>query len=82
MLGEVVALEAEGADPNLGNVINNAEGVEDGAAHAAAKGRVGQDWGAWDRLERGIDGSSRDDTAQGLLLCAWEDVPSHSHPIL
>lgn len=82
MWGEVVALEAEGTDPNLGTVINNGEGVEDGAAHAAAKGSVGQNWGVWNGPERGIYGCSRDDTAHSLLLCAWEDVPSHSHPIL
>lgn len=77
----MVALEAEGADPNLGNVINDREGVEDGAAHAAAKGSVRQNR-VWNGLERGIDGCRRDDTAHSLLLCAGEDVPSHSHPIL
>lgn len=39
--GEVVALEAEWADPDLGGEVDDAEGVEDGAARAAAQRSVG-----------------------------------------
>lgn len=34
--GEVVALKAQGADPDLGGEIDDGEGVKDGAAGAAA----------------------------------------------
>lgn len=38
---EVIALEAEGADPNLGREIHNREGVENRAAVAAAEWSIG-----------------------------------------
>lgn len=40
VVGEVVALEAEGADPDVGGEVDAAEGVEDGRARLAAEGRV------------------------------------------
>lgn len=38
---EVIALEAEGADPNLGSKIHDGEGVEDRAAIAATERSIG-----------------------------------------
>lgn len=45
MLREVIALKAERAEPDLSVIINHGERVEDGTAHAAAKGGI---WDNWD----------------------------------
>ena len=42
MVGKVVALEAERADPDLGSEVDAAEGVEKGDASLATKRRVGE----------------------------------------
>lgn len=41
---EMVALVAEGADPDLGGEIDAGEGVEGGGAGLAAERRVGKGW--------------------------------------
>ena len=40
---EVIALEAEGADLDLGGQVDDAKGVEDGATHAATEWEVRED---------------------------------------
>jgi len=82
VLWEVVALIAEWADPNLCNVVNNGEGIENGPAYPAAKRGIWEDRDVWDGLQWGIDGCNRDDTACCFLFRAREDIPSHSNPIL
>ena len=41
---ELVALKAEWTDPNLSNIVNNGERVEDGTTHATAKGCIWENW--------------------------------------
>lgn len=82
--GEVVALEAERADPDLGGEIGVAEGVEDGSAGAAAEGGVrneGRRLRRGERLERGVDCRDGDDAVVGFLLRAWKYVPWHANSI-
>lgn len=57
---EVVALEAEGADPELGGKVNDSEGVEDGSACAASERSVWKDWHGWEKFERSVDGGHWD----------------------
>lgn len=79
---EVVAGEAEGADPDLGGVIDGGEGVEDGAAGAASERGVGEDWHVGERLDWGVDSGDRNHAVGGLLLCAGDYIPRHPNTIL
>lgn len=67
---EVIALEAEGADPDLGREIDDRKWVKHGAASAATEGSVGKDRHVGEGLDWGIDGGDRDHTVAGLLLGA------------
>lgn len=42
MLGKVVSLETEGADPISIGIVNHREGVKNGAAHSATQ------WSIWE----------------------------------
>lgn len=79
--GEVVALEAEGADPDLGSEVDGGEGIEDGAADAAAEGGVGEDGGG-DGFEGGVDGGDGDDGGGGVGFGAGDDVPGEADAVL
>lgn len=79
---EVVAGEAEGADPDLGGVIDGGEWVEDGAAGATAERGVGEDGHGREGLDRSVDGRDWDYAVCGLLLCAWNHIPWHSNAVL
>lgn len=61
MRREVVALEAEGTDPDLGGEVDDAEGIKHGAARAAAKRRVIEDWHGGEVLYRSVDSGDRND---------------------
>lgn len=80
--GEVVALEAEGTDPDLGGEVDDGEGVEDGSAGAAAERGVGEDRHGREGLQGSVDGRDGDDAVGRLLLRAWYYVPGHSDPVL
>jgi len=80
--GEVVALEAEGADPDLGGEVDDAEGVEDGAARAAPERGVVEDRHRGEVLYRSVDGGDGDDGVLGVLLRAGDHVPRHSNAVL
>lgn len=80
--GEVVALEAERADPDLGGEVDDREGVEDRPAVAAAERGVGEDGHGGEGTERGVDGGDGDDAAGGLLPRAGHDVPRHADAVL
>lgn len=85
MRREVVALEAERADPDLGGEIDDGEGVEDGSAGAAAERGVGEEGrgrAGGEGFERGVDGGDGDDAVVGFLLGAWDYIPWHSDAIL
>ncbi|KAF2312542.1 hypothetical protein GH714_035014 [Hevea brasiliensis] len=79
---EVVALEAEGADPDLGGKINDGERVKHGAASTATEGRVREDGRVRKGFDRSVNGGDGDHTVAGLLLGAWEHIPRHSHAVL
>jgi len=57
----VVALEAEGADPDLGGEVDDAEGIENGAARAASERRVIEDWHGGELLYGSVDNGDRND---------------------
>lgn len=78
----MVALEAEGAYPDLGGEVDDGEGVEDGAAGAAAERGVGEDGDVGEGLDRSVDRRHRDDAARRLLLCPRQHVPRHSYAVL
>lgn len=80
--GEVVAVEAEGADPDLGDEVDHAEGVEDGAARATAKRGVREDGHRGKVLYGSVDCRHRNDGVRGLLLGAGDHVPRHAHAVL
>lgn len=80
--GEVVALEAEGADPDLGGEVDDAEGVEDGAARAAPERGVVEERHRGEVLYGSVDGGDGDDGVLGVLLRARDHVPRHSHAVL
>lgn len=83
MRGEVIAGEAEGADPDLGSEVDDREGVEDGAAVAASEGSVGEGWGGGrEGLERGVEGGDGDDGVGGVVFRARDDVPGHPNAVL
>lgn len=79
---EVVALVADGAQPDLGVVVDDAKGVEDGSAGAASERGVGEELEGGDRVERGVDGGDGDDAVRRLLLGAGDHVPRHPHAVL
>lgn len=74
---EVVALEADGADPDLGGEIDAREGVESGGAGAAAEGSVGDGLDVAVVADRGDAGGDGDDALAGFDFVAGPDVPRH-----
>ena len=79
---EVVALEAERADPDLGGEVDDGEGVEDRATCAAAERGVREEGDVRERSDRRVDGGDWDDAVGGFLLRAWDHVPWHSDSVL
>lgn len=79
---EVVAVVAEGADPDLGDKIDDGEGVEDRAACAASERRVREERGVGEGLDGSVDGGDWDHAIGGFLLCAWQHIPGHSNQVL
>ena len=57
---EVVALEAEMANPDLGGEINDGEGIEDRATCAAAERGVRKEGDVWERSNQRVDGGDWD----------------------
>lgn len=51
---EMVALEAEGADPYLGSEVDYGEGIQDRAAGAAAKRGIREQGHGWEGFQRGV----------------------------
>ena len=79
---EVVALEAERADPDLGGKVNDGKGVEDGATCAASKREVREEGDVRERFDWRVDGGDWDEAVRGFLLCARDHVPWHSDFVL
>jgi len=80
--GKVVAVVAEGADPDLGGEVDAREGVEDGGAGLAAERRVGERGGnVGVGAEEGDGCSEGDDALARLHLGARPQVPRHSHTV-
>lgn len=78
---EVVALVAEGADPDLGGEVDAGVGVEDGGAGLAAERRVGERGDVRVGAERGDAGGERDHALAGLHLRARPHVPAHADAV-
>lgn len=79
---EVIALEAERADPDLGNEVDDGEGVEDGAASTASERGVREECEVWEGFDRSVDGGDRDYAVDCFLLCSRDHVPCHSDSVL
>lgn len=79
--GEVVALVAEGADPDLGREVHAREGVEDGRAGLASEGRVREREDIRVRADRGDGRREWDHALAGFHLSARPDVPRHAHSV-
>ena len=80
--GKVVAVEAEGADPDLGGEVDAREGVEDGGAGLAAERRVGERGGnVWVGTEEGNGCGEGYDALARLHLGARPQVPRHAHSV-
>lgn len=81
VVGEVVALVAEGADPEEGGEVDAGEGVEDNGAGLASERRVGErgNVGVWaDRRDRG---GEWDHALAGFDLCSGPGVPGHADAV-
>lgn len=78
---EVVALVAEGADPDLGGEVDAGVGVEDGGAGLAAERRVGERGDVRVGVERGDAGGERDHALAGLHFRARPHVPAHADAV-
>lgn len=82
MRRELVTVEAEGADPDLGDEIDDGEGVKDGAAVAAAERSVGESGCGGGGAERGVYGGDRDDAVSGVGFGPRYHVPRHADRVL
>lgn len=78
---EMVALVAEGADPDLGVEVDAREGVEDGGAGLAPQRRVGERGDVRVAPDRSDAGGEWDHALAGLDLGAWPDIPRHAHSV-
>lgn len=78
----MIALKAKGTYPDLGSEIDDAKGIEDGAACSATQGRVRKYGHTGEMLDRSVDGGDRDDAVDGFLLSAWDHIPGHSNAVL
>ena len=81
VVGEVVALEAEGADPDVGAEVDAAEGAEHGGAGLAPERRVGERRDVGVGADRGDRGREWDHALAGLDLGAGPRVPRHAHAV-
>ncbi|RWW07863.1 hypothetical protein GW17_00028730, partial [Ensete ventricosum] len=80
--GEVVAGEAEGADPDLGEEVDAGKGVEDRAARRLAAERgVREDDEEGGGTDRGDGGGDGDDALARLHLGPGPRVPGHADAI-
>jgi len=79
--GEVVALVAEGADPDLGGEVDAGEGVEGGGAGFAAERGVLEAGDVRVGTDEGDGGGERDDALAGFDLGAGPHVPRHAHSV-
>ena len=79
---EVVALDAERADSDLGGKVNDGEGVEDGATCAASEREVREEGDVRERSNWRVDGGDWDEAVRGFLLRARDHVPWHSDFVL
>lgn len=77
----MVALEAEWAEPHLRIEVGDREGVEDGAADAAAEWGVRKNRNGRVGVQRSVHGRNRDDAASSILLGARYHIPGHPYPI-
>lgn len=78
---EVVALEAEWADPDEGGEVDAAEGIKYGGAGLASEWLVGiggDERVSADRRDRGGDWNH---TLAGFNFCAWPGVPGHTNSV-
>ena len=78
----MIALKAEWANPDLCDIVNNGERVEDGTAHPATEGRIWENRDIRNLFQRSIDSRNRNNTAQSILPRAWNNIPGHPYPIL
>ncbi|RWV86489.1 hypothetical protein GW17_00051610, partial [Ensete ventricosum] len=80
--GEVVAGEAEGADPDLGGEVDAGKGVEDGRARRfAAERGVGEDDKGGGGADRGDGGGDGDHALARLHLGSGPRVPGHADAV-
>lgn len=78
---EMVALEAEGADPDLGGEVHAREGVEDGGAGLAPERRVGERGDLTVVPDRRDADGEWDHALAGLDLGARPCVPRHPYSV-
>jgi len=81
MRGKVVALVAEGADPDLGSEVDAREGVEGGGAGLAAERGVLEAGDVRVGADEGDGGCQRDDALARFHLGAGPHVPRHAHSV-
>lgn len=81
VVGEVVALVAEGADPEEGGEVDAGVGVEDGGAGLAAERGVREVGNVGVVADRGDRGGQGDDALGGLHLGARPGVPGHADAV-
>lgn len=78
----MVALEAEGADPELGSEIHYRERVENRATGPTAERRVWQNWQLRKALDWSVNSRDGDNAVGGLLLRPRHHVPGHPDAVL
>lgn len=81
VVGEVVALEAERADPDERSEVDAAEGVEHHRAGLAPQRRVGERRDLVVRPDRGNRGGDWDHALARLHLRPGPHVPRHPNPV-
>lgn len=82
MSREMVALEAEGADPKLRSEIHNRKWVKHRATGSASERRVWQHWQLREGLDWSVNCRDGDDAVCCLLLRPRNHVPGHPDAVL
>lgn len=81
MRGEMIALIAKRADPDLSSEIDAREGIEDGRARLAAERGIREVWNVRVRTDQADVSSKGDDALASFDLGAGPCVPCHADSV-
>lgn len=81
MVGKVVPLVADRADPHERRVVDNSVRIESGSTCLAPKRRVGERWDVGVRPERRDRERDWDHDLASLDFGAWPGIPRHPYAV-